>query len=128
MFHRFEIAEWLQTSCSIVPGYGSGQPIRTPQRQDGPDQDGGSALYQCGGSLVPYTGGQAGSDMNPPQGGTAGADRRPPPEAIEACADLAEGEACTVNLRNGGMVDGSCRSEQGQLVCVPDGNRPPANQ
>ncbi|MBN1311664.1 MAG: glycosyltransferase family 39 protein [Anaerolineae bacterium] len=121
-----EIAAWLGSSCTLVPGYGSGQPAPTPQGQGRPNQEGGSALYQCGGSLAPYTGGQAAPAVNIPQDGPAGAVRKPPIEAIEACANLEASEACTVNLPNGRTFDGSCRNVQGETVCVAEGNRPPA--
>lgn len=49
----------------------------------------------------------------------------PPPEALEACADLEVGDACTVELHDR-SITGTCREGRGDdegLVCMPD--RPP---
>jgi hypothetical protein len=58
----------------------------------------------------------------------AAARREPPPEAIEACAQRAEGDACTVELPDR-TVDGTCRARpdgEGPLACMPD--RPPPGE
>lgn len=46
----------------------------------------------------------------------------PPPEAFDACAESAEGDACSVELRDH-TVEGTCqmdRSDDSLLVCVPE--------
>lgn len=56
----------------------------------------------------------------------SGKRRGPPPEAFAACADQAEGAACSFSGRRGD-VTGSCiipRHEQGELVCAPEGGPP----
>ena len=83
-----------------------------------PLQDGNSNQPQSG--FVP-PGNNSAFDGNQSQG-----DRQPPPEALEACQDLSANEACTVNLRNGHTIDGTCYDNQiGDLVCVPEGRQPP---
>lgn len=73
-------------------------------------------------------------DPGSPQGG-------PPPEAIEACAELAESDACSFTGRRGEEVAGSCivpqqgrqkstdqeTTGQAALACAPAGGemRPP---
>ena len=51
----------------------------------------------------------------------------PPPEAIEACADLSEGDACSFTGRRDDEVKGTCivlpRGDEG-LVCAPEGGPP----
>ncbi len=55
-------------------------------------------------------------------------NRQPPQEALDACLNLAVGEACTVNLPNRD-VDGICISPQqlDTLVCAPDERAPAPN-
>lgn len=54
--------------------------------------------------------------------------RGPPPEAIEACLNLAEGDACSFEGRRGEAVEGQCfkppRTEK-LLACRPDHMPPP---
>ncbi|PRQ03674.1 hypothetical protein ENSA5_13670 [Enhygromyxa salina] len=47
---------------------------------------------------------------------------RPPPEAVEACADKASGDACSFAGREGDTVDGSCFAPDADkpLACRPD--------
>jgi hypothetical protein len=50
----------------------------------------------------------------------------PPPEAVDACKDKSEGNACVVNL-HGTTIDGTCRNGpdgNGPLACMPA--HPPA--
>lgn len=49
----------------------------------------------------------------------------PPPEAIKACAQLSEGEACSFAGRGDDVVSGSCliSPRQESLVCVPSDAR-----
>ena len=51
----------------------------------------------------------------------------PPPEALEACAGLISGDACTVSLPNGKTVNGTCVPFPGgdKLACAPSKNAPP---
>ena len=54
-------------------------------------------------------------------------DRRPPPpptEALEACDEKAEGDACIVELPER-QLDGTCRAtpHDDDLVCAPSGRR-----
>lgn len=126
-----DIARWLQSSCTVVPGFGTGQIAATPAQQrnvatgqgtlpqDGTNQVGGRMLYQCSGSLAPYESNQAIRGNNPPQGVGAAGQSSPPQEALDACAGLSIGQPCAVSLPNGNKVDGSCRRVQGQLACVP---------
>ena len=45
----------------------------------------------------------------------------PPPEAIESCAALAEGDACSFSGRNDEQVNGVCFAPKGaELACKPD--------
>ena len=56
----------------------------------------------------------------------SGKRRGPPPEAIEACADQAEGAACTFSGRRGD-VSGSCivpPNGEEALACAPEGGPP----
>jgi len=100
-----EIIAWLQSSCSLVPGF---------------DQVGTPILYQCGGDVAVQPAQVPAG--NPPQQPTTG--NQPPQEALAACAGLDLRDACVVNLPNGGTVNGVCRDVQGQLVCQPDGPSP----
>jgi len=66
------------------------------------------------------------SQANPPLA-------QPPQEAVDACKDLAVGEACTIKLRDGNRIRGTCQClRRTELVCVPrnrDGqNQPPGPQ
>lgn len=56
----------------------------------------------------------------------SGQRRGPPPEAIEVCADQAEGAACAFSGRRGD-VSGSCVAPpqgEGELACAPEGGPP----
>lgn len=61
------------------------------------------------------------------QPGGHGRPQGPPPEAIEACADLSEGDACSFTGRRDDEVKGTCivlpRGDEG-LVCAPEGGPP----
>ena len=63
-----------------------------------------------------------------PPGGGEGAERRgPPPEALEVCATLEEGEACSFEGR-GGSEEGTCEAPpqgEGELACRPSDAPPP---
>ena len=51
-----------------------------------------------------------------------GERRGPPPEAFEACANLVQGDSCTVETPRG-QLSGSCEMPRGEeLVCVPEGH------
>lgn len=51
----------------------------------------------------------------------------PPPEAIEACDNAAEGDACSFEGRRGDVISGACvvppRGEA-SLLCMPEGGPP----
>jgi 4-amino-4-deoxy-L-arabinose transferase-like glycosyltransferase len=52
---------------------------------------------------------------------------QPPQEALEACEELSPGDACTVQLRNGNNIQGTCQTRPpGTLVCVPSDRNPQA--
>jgi hypothetical protein len=57
----------------------------------------------------------------------ANSERRgPPPEAIAACEDQSEGDACSVEFR-GRTVEGTCMAGPNgdePLACMPEGGRP----
>ena len=57
-----------------------------------------------------------------PPGGRGG----PPPEAIDACTDLSEGDACTFEGRRGDSLTGVCFAPPGEekLACKPEGGPP----
>ena len=59
--------------------------------------------------------------------GDRGRRHGPPPEAIEACADLSEGDACSFTGRRDDDVKGTCivlpRGNEG-LVCAPEDGPP----
>ncbi|MDP5054732.1 MAG: hypothetical protein NWP69_13150 [Congregibacter sp.] len=58
--------------------------------------------------------------------GQRGKRRGPPPEAIEACANQSEGEACSFTGRRGDMT-GICFApprEDAVLACAPEGGPP----
>ena len=62
------------------------------------------------------------------QPGERGGRRGPPPEAIEACADLTENEACSFSTPRGDM-QGICivpPRDEASLLCAPEGG-PPAD-
>jgi 4-amino-4-deoxy-L-arabinose transferase-like glycosyltransferase len=101
---RQDISSWLQSSCSLVPGF---------------DQAGNALLYQCGGGTIVQP-----AQNTPVPGNAQQPGNRPPQEAIAACDGLAVQQACTVNLPDGNTVNGICRDMQGQLVCQPDGPSP----
>ena len=48
----------------------------------------------------------------------------PPQEAQDACAGLAEGDACSFEGRMGMQINGACRNIQGTLACAPAGGPP----
>lgn len=53
----------------------------------------------------------------------------PPPEAIAACAEAQQDDSCSFSGRRGEELEGSCIApphENDQLVCAPEGMRPPA--
>jgi hypothetical protein len=62
-----------------------------------------------------------------PQGGPQGGP--PPQEAFDACAAIAEGEACAFTLQDDASIEGTChkppQGRQGALVCVPNDAPPP---
>ena len=75
-------------------------------------------------------GSMAWSQQGPPRG--RGGDRQgPPPEAIEACKDLGEGDACSVETPRG-KLEGTCRKpprgDGDGLACVPRGRRGPGGE
>ncbi|MBC8507428.1 MAG: glycosyltransferase family 39 protein [Anaerolineales bacterium] len=101
------------------PRAGADGPQLGSAPQDGPSTSSGQETQPQGGFLPP--GNNSALDGNQPQG-----NRQPPPEALEACEDLNASDACTVNLRNGDTIDGTCYdNQQGDLVCVPEGRMPP---
>lgn len=54
-----------------------------------------------------------------------GARRGPPPEALEACAELEEGDACQVTFHEH-TLEGTCRNtHEDELACMPDQPPPP---
>lgn len=58
--------------------------------------------------------------------------RGPPPEAIEACADKSEGEACSVEIPGmDEVIEGTCvpalRGEEGELFCRPSHRHAPGD-
>ena len=57
-----------------------------------------------------------------PPGGRGG----PPPEAIDACADLSDRDACTFEGRRGDSVTGVCFTppREEELACRPEGGPP----
>jgi hypothetical protein len=49
--------------------------------------------------------------------------RGPPPQAIEACANLSEGDACTFDGRNDEELTGVCFApSEAELACKPEGH------
>ena len=48
----------------------------------------------------------------------------PPPEAFEACADLEDGARCQVDTPHG-TINGTCRTLEDRLWCIPDHPPPP---
>jgi hypothetical protein len=68
--------------------------------------------------------GQGQPNGNQPQGQGRGAGT-PPQEAIDACINLSQGEACSVNTPKG-QVNGTCGMppNASQLACMPAGGRP----
>ena len=52
----------------------------------------------------------------------------PPQVAVDACADLLEGDACSFEGRRGDMLAGACRlgAESGALACAPSFTPPRA--
>lgn len=59
--------------------------------------------------------------------GDRGRPQGPPPEATEACAELAEGDACSFTGRRNDELKGRCITlprGEGKLACAPEGDRP----
>ena len=57
-----------------------------------------------------------------------GGGRPPPKEALDACADLKSGDACSFKVGSR-TVDGTCRAPEGlPLACAPKGPPPPPKQ
>lgn len=54
-----------------------------------------------------------------------GQRKGPPPEAIEACANLQEGDAVSFETRRGETLNGTCMMIDDQLAAVPEGHKPP---
>jgi len=50
--------------------------------------------------------------------------RGPPPEAYAACADRAQGDACTVTTRRGDELTGECGLRNDEIFCMPEGGPP----
>lgn len=69
------------------------------------------------------------NQLGGPQGGgvdlAGGGSQQPPQEAINACAGLSQGAACTMNTPNG-TVSGTCGTPPNQSVvaCMPAGTGP----
>lgn len=64
--------------------------------------------------------GNPGGHFGGPHGG-------PPPEALDACANLAEGDACSFTGRRDETVEGICimpPNDEEALVCAPEGGPP----
>lgn len=58
--------------------------------------------------------------------GNRGRPQGPPPEAVEACTNLSEGDACSFSGRHG-EVEGTCivpRRDEESLACAPEGGPP----
>lgn len=67
------------------------------------------------------------ASTTPPAGPGYGHMCRPPQEALDACANLAAGAACSFDA-DGHHVDGTCRTGpdgQGPLACAPQMRMPP---
>jgi len=74
-------------------------------------------------------GSMAWSQQGPP-GGRGGNRQGPPPEAIEACKDLNEGDACRFETPRG-ELEGACRKPprgDDGLACVPKDHRGPGGE
>lgn len=57
--------------------------------------------------------------------GERGGRRGPPPEALQACAEASQGQACSFAGRQGEAVTGTCEIPRGdELVCFPEGGPP----
>jgi hypothetical protein len=63
----------------------------------------------------------SGPGNQPPGQGQTPGSQGPPQKAIDACSNLTEGAACTIQHPNK-TVNGSCQTIQGQLACVPPKN------
>ena len=76
-----------------------------------------------GGDQTPPPGGQ-GNQPPPGQGGgqEGGGPKPPPQEAIDACADLAAGDACSFEDKNGEELAGTCFTPDADhpLACQPE--------
>ena len=76
-------------------------------------------------SRLESTGGPAG---NGPQGGV-GTRQEPPKQAVNACENLMQGDACSFTLQNGSAINGSCITPPNMdiLACAPQGMTPQQN-
>lgn len=90
------------------------------------------SLYICAGlalasGCVEETSAEIQAASTPPPASGSGAMCRPPHEALDACASLAAGAACSFDA-DGHHVDGTCRTSpdgQGPLACAPQHRPPP---
>lgn len=66
-----------------------------------------------------------------PPGGRDGQRPGPPAEAIEACVERSEGDACRFETPRG-ELEGTCRTpprdDDGALACVPEGRGGPRGE
>src|SRR5262245_42774625 len=63
------------------------------------------------------------------QHGPRNGHRGPPQVAIDACASLSEGDACSFTGRNDETVDGTCFAPPDhELACKPEGFDGPRNR
>ncbi|MEE9303742.1 MAG: hypothetical protein V3U84_08135 [Thiotrichaceae bacterium] len=63
----------------------------------------------------------------PGDGGKGGHPGGPPPEALEACADKSEIEACSFITPRGHEINGTCiipPHNEAELICAPEGGPP----
>jgi hypothetical protein len=75
-------------------------------------------LFGC----VALAGAARASDDAPPR-----PHRGPPPEALQACAGLAEGASCSFTTPSGDELTGTCRSapDGSSVACAPSQPPPP---
>ncbi len=91
-------------------------------------RDGTTGKIVTGGNPMTPEGEQPAPSDSPPgeqQSGPANERPQPPQEAIDACANLTQGTACTVQTLDG-QLNGTCLvpPQQSQLLCVPEGGPP----
>ena len=68
----------------------------------------------------------AGAQNQPPRNGRMSG---PPPEALQACAEKAVEDACTMTPRGRQTVEGRCVSTpEEKLACLPNGVEQPPNR